>query len=139
MARSLYDLFETDTSLETRGIGMRFGDAVFFVKRAGGANMDFDRVFEEKTRSMSSRLQMASLSNEQSSALLKEVYAEAVVIGWEGVTDREGQPLEFTKENFVRIMTDLPTLWLAIRTEAANHENFKRAQAQQEGSQLGKS
>lgn len=137
MASSLYELFETDSNLEKKGIGLRFGSAVFYCKRAGGANDDFDRVFEEKTRNMTSRLQMAAMSNEQSSQLLREVYAEAVIIGWEGVNDRAGNPMEYNKKNFVQLMTDLPTLWTAIRTEAANHENFLRAQARQEGEALG--
>jgi len=136
---NLYSLYETDNNLETKGIGLRFGEAVFFVKRAGGANTDFDRVYEEKTRNMTSRLQLAALSEEQSSRILAEVYAESVVIGWENVTDRDGNPLEYTKDNFIRLMTDLPTLWKAIRTEAANHEHFRRAQARQEGETLGNS
>lgn len=135
--KNLYELFETDDSLEKSGVGLRFGPATFFCRRAGGANTAFDTAFEAKTRAMSSRLQMAALSNEQSDEILREVYAETVVIGWEGVTDRKGNPLEFNKENFIRLMKDLPTVWRALRTEAANHENFLKAQAQQEGQQLG--
>jgi hypothetical protein len=135
--KSLYDLFETDESLETKGIGLRFGPSTFYVKRAGGANAAFDAAFEEKTRAMSSRLQLAALSNDQSDAILKDVYAEAVVIGWDNVCDRDGNVLEFNKANFVKVMTDLPTLWRALRTEAANHENFLRVQAKQEGERVG--
>lgn len=137
MATDLYKLFETDENLETKGIGLRFGEAVFYVKRAGGSNTAFDKAYEEKTRNMTSRLQLAALSEEQSSALLREVYADSVIIGWEGVRNREGEIMEFSKENFVKLMQDLPTLWRAIRTEAANHENFLKAQAQQEGTALG--
>jgi hypothetical protein len=135
--KSLYDLFETDDNLESKGIALKFGPATFFCKRAGGANTAFDAAFEAKTRNMSSRLQLSALSNEQSDAILREVYAESVVTGWEGVTDREGKPLEFSVSNFVQVMKDLPTLWKALRTEAANHENFLRAQAKQEGTRLG--
>ncbi len=88
---------------------------------------------------MTNRLQLQAMTEEQSSDILRRVYADAVIIGWDNVTDRDGNPLEFTKDNFVQLMADLPTLWRAIRTEAANHENFLKAQAQQEGKAVGNS
>lgn len=139
MSKTLYDLYETDPKMEKEGIGLRFGETVFYVRRAGGANTLFDTVYEEKTRTLTNRLQLQAMTDEQSSRLLREVYAEAVMIGWENVTDRAGNPLEFTKENFVQVMNDLPTLWRAIRTEAANHENFLKAQIRQEGQAVGNS
>lgn len=134
---NLYALFETDPEQEKNGIGLRFGTAVFNCRRAGGANTAFDKFMEEKTRNMTSRLQLAAMTEEQSGQALMEAYAATVVIGWEGVTNRAGEPLEYTKENFIQLMTDLPTLWRAIRTEAANHENFLKAQAKQEGEAVG--
>lgn len=134
---NLYELYETDPELEKKGIGLQFGDTVFYVKRAGGANEAFDKCFEEKTRSMTSRLQLQALSEEQSSRLMQEVYFEAVMVGWKNVTDRTGAPMEYNRENFLKLMKDLPTVWRALRTEAANHENFRRAQVAQEGELLG--
>jgi len=139
MATNLYELYETDEDLEKKGVGLQFGEAVFYVRRAGGTNTEFERVYEEKTRNMTSRVQLAALTEEQSSRILREVYAESVMLGWKNVTDREGNPLEYSKENFLKLMNDLPVLWRAIRVEAANHENFRRAQARQEGEQLGNS
>jgi hypothetical protein len=137
MSKSLYELFETDEKIEKDGVKLKFGPASFHVRRAGGANRAFNAAFEEKTRMTQSRLQMAALSEEESEKILMDVYAETVVIGWDGVTDRKGSPLEFTKENFMQVMKDLPVVWRALRTEAANHENFLKQQAKAEGDQLG--
>lgn len=137
--KTLYELFETDDSLEKKGVGLKFGPATFFCRRAGGANREFSAAFEEKTRAMQSRLQLSALSEEESSKILMDVYAETVVLGWHGVTDRDGNPLEFNKENFIKVMTDLKVVWQALRQEAANHENFLKQQARQEGQHLGNS
>lgn len=137
--KTLYELFETDDKLEKEGISLKFGPAIFHCRRAGGANREFNAAFEEKTRATQSRLQLSALTEEESSRLLMEVYAETVVTGWEGVTDREGKPLEFSKENFVKLMKDLKVVWTALRQEAANHENFLKVQAKQEGQRLGNS
>lgn len=134
---NLYELYETDPELEKKGIALQFGDTAFYVKRAGGANVDFDKCFEAKTRNMTSRLQLSALSEEQSSTMLQEVYFESVIVGWKNVTNRKGEVLDFNRENWMQVMKDLPTVWRAIRTEASNHENFRKLQAQQEGEAVG--
>lgn len=134
---NLYNLYETDPKLEKEGIGLKFGTATFYVRRAGGANTAFDTYMEDVTRNMTNRLQLAALTEEQSSEQLMKAYAETVILGWDGVRNRQGEHMEFTKENFTTLMRDLPTLWRAIRTEAASHENFRRAQAKQEGEAVG--
>jgi hypothetical protein len=137
--RNLYHLFETDKELELKGIQLKFGDSTFRVKRAGGANRDFDTKFQEKTRQVSSQLQMAALSPEQSDQILMEVYFEAVMLGWEDVTDRAGAELEFNLKNFVQVMTDLPDLWRGLRTGAANMDHFLVVQKKVAGETLGNS
>lgn len=137
--KNLYELFETDPTLEEKGVGLKFGPSTFFVRRAGGANRAFDTAFEEKTRAMSSRLQLSALSAEQSDDILREVYFDTVMIGWDGVTNRAGEVLEFNKANFVQVMKDLPVVWRSLRTEAANHENFLKVQARNEGERVGNS
>jgi hypothetical protein len=137
--RNLYHLFETDKNLELNGIHLQFGDSRFHVKRAGGANREFDTIFEDKTRQLSTKLQMAALSNEQSDKILREVYFEAVVLGWEDVTNREGELLDFNLENFVQVMTDLPDLWKGLRSAAADMDNFLVVQKKVAAEELGNS
>jgi hypothetical protein len=137
--RNLYDLFETDKNLELSGVGFQFGDSLFKCKRAGGSNRQFDTIFEDRTRAFSTKMQMASLSDEQSDSILMDVYYDAVVMGWENVTDREGNDLEFTKENFVQVMKDLPDLWKGLRTAAANMDNFLKAKKTEAATALGNS
>jgi hypothetical protein len=137
--RNLYALFETDKDLENKGVQFQFGDSQFLCKRAGGSNRQFDTVFQEKTRAFQTGMQLASLSDEQSDAILMEVYFEAVVIGWQDVTDREGNDLAFTKENFVQVMKDLPDLWRGLRKAAADLDSFLKLQAKEAAEKLGNS
>lgn len=137
--RNLYSLFETDKQLEQNGIVLQFGDSKFQCRRAGGSNRAFDTAFNEKMRAFQTKMQLASLSEEQSDKLLKEVYFESVVMGWEDVTDRNGNDLEYTLENFMTIMTDLPDLWRSLRTACANMDSFLVQQKKAAVEQLGNS
>lgn len=137
--RNLYALFETDKNLEETGVDFQFGDSIFKCKRAGGSNRKFDKTFEERTRAFSTKMQMAALSEEQSDAILMDVYFDAVLLGWSNVTDRDGNDLAFTKENFIKVMQDLPDLWKALRQAAANMDNFLKQQKSAAAETLGNS
>ena len=43
--------------------------------------------------------------------IVKEVYAETVVIGWENVEDADSNPMDFTVPNCVKLFEDLPDLF----------------------------
>ena len=135
--QNIYELYETDAALEKKGIGLKFGPALFIARRAGGANKEFEVKFNEKTRHLTTKLQVQSLPEDESERILKEVYAEAVIVGWEGVTDRTGNTLEFNVKNFVQVMTDLPTLWTALRQAASDHSNFLLSLTKKDGETLG--
>ena len=48
-----------------------------------------------------------------------------MVLGWKGVTDRDGNELPFTKDNVVTLLTDLPDLFNELRNEATRQSNFR--------------
>jgi hypothetical protein len=50
---------------------------------------------------------------------------ETVLLGWESVTGPDGKPLEFSKENAVKLFTDLPDLFKDIRETAEDMTLFK--------------
>jgi len=58
---------------------------------------------------------------------MAEVYAETVLLGWTGVADENGTPLPFTKENCVKLLTDLPDLFRDIQEQAQRVANFRAA------------
>lgn len=143
--KNLYQQFETNKEREQQG-GFRlvFGggeDApVFVMRRAGGSNRKFQAVFNQKMRPYSRAIAQGTLGEEKGNEVLIDVYFEAVVTGWENVTDREGKPLEYNRANFTKLMKDLPELFSAIRDEAADIKNFQDIDsAQADGEAVGNS
>lgn len=114
----LYKTFETDKRLESEGIVFDLGlpnsqglPMAIRIKRAGGANIQFAKVLDQKIRPVKRQSDAGMLSQERSEAILREVYAETVVIGFENLEDRDGNPLSFSKDNVVKLFTDLPDLF----------------------------
>ena len=136
----LYQIFATDKEFEQEGITLEFGDGIkFFVARAGGSNKRFRKVFLRKYQPIKAAVEKGAISEEASRKVMAEVYAMAVVVGWEGVTDEKGKDLEFNTDNVVKVLSDLPDLFDAIRDASENYENFKVQEIEQEAETLGKS
>jgi hypothetical protein len=121
----LAKLYATNPKSETDGIDLHLGgDCYISIRRAGGANRQFAEVFRRVTAPHRQVIDRGMLDAETDDALGIEIYSQCVVIGWRGVVVR-GAPVEFSRENFVRVMKELPELWRVIRDEARNAANFR--------------
>jgi len=121
---SLYNTFETDKSLERDGIVLDYGfnsknqPIQIRIARAGGANTKFAKVLEQKMKPYKRAIANDTMDNKVAEKLLVEAYADAVILGWEGVEDREGSPLEYNRDNVVKVLTDLPDLFIDIQQQS---------------------
>jgi hypothetical protein len=120
----LYDLFGTDNDLEKEGFALEYGDATFVIARAGGSNEKFQRCIERKMRPYRAAINSGTMVEETSRKLLAEAYAETIVLAWDGVTDRDGNVMDFSKENIVKLFLDLPDLFTEIINESSRISNF---------------
>jgi hypothetical protein len=128
---SLYNTFETDKSLERDGIVLDYGfnsknqPVQIRIARAGGANTKFAKALEYKMKPYKRAIVNDTMDNKVAEKLLIETYAESVILGWEGVEDRQGNDLEFNKENVVKVLTDLPDLFLDIQQQSQKSALFR--------------
>lgn len=128
---SLYTQFQTDPTLEKEGILLEYGETAqgkpicIRIARAGGANKAFEKRMEIATKPIRRQLQNETAENAQLLKLLRKVYAETVVLGWENVEDRNGKPIEFTVENCIQLFVDLPDLFVDIQEQSRRAALFK--------------
>lgn len=125
MSSSVYELFETNKDVEKSGIILDYGKFKFTVARAGGANKKFAKLLEVKRKPYQRVLATGTIDPEVATQIMREVYAESVVLGWEGVTDRKGKDLPFTAKNCVQLFQDLPDLFEDIMEQAQKAALFR--------------
>ena len=135
--KNLYQAFGTVKSYEEEGVTLDLGVAKFRVRRSGGSNRRYFNAFTNKMRPHRRALDAGTLPEDVSKNLLMEVYFDAVVMGWEGVTDEAGTPLEYNLQNFKKVMSDLPDLWSLIMRESDNMKNFQADEVAKDGEALG--
>lgn len=139
LVKNLYEAFGTEKTYETEGVTLDFGVAKFRVRRAGGSNRKFLTTLSAKLRPHRRALSAGTMDETLAEEMQMEVYFETVVIGWENVKNRAGEPLEYNLANFKQVMKDLPDLWATLREEADNMKNFQVDAAKVDGEDLGKS
>jgi len=122
----VYDTFGTEEKFEQDGIWLEYGDSKFLVARAGGSNEKYKKLFLKKTKPHRVAIQNEILTDEVGERLLVELYADAVILDWQNVTDREGTNLLFNRENVIQVLTDLPFLFSKIREECEKVSNFQK-------------
>lgn len=125
-AKSPYDLFKNNENLEAgQGVTLEYPGFSITIHRAGGSNKKFANILSAKMKPFRHQLDRGIMDDEVSARILRESYAEGVVIGWNNVKDAEGNDMPFSKENVIKLFTDLPDLFADIRTQAENVSLFR--------------
>lgn len=128
---SLYSQFKTDKSIEKEGIVLNYGknskgkDIEIRIARAGGANVQYAKLLEAKTKPYRRQIQNETLENEVAEKITQEVYARTVVLGWNGVEDESGNEMLFSFENCMKLFADLPDLWSDIQQQSQRSALFR--------------
>lgn len=129
--KSIYAVLETDSDLEANGITLDFGDyGKFQVARAGGANQAYNARSAAVLKPYRRQIDVGAMTEERLRELLAVPFAETVIKGWEGVTDRDGNDLPFTRENCIQILKDLPALFDTIREHATSVSNYRKEEVE---------
>lgn len=140
---SLYDQFKMDMDAETKGVLVSYGDAGRFrIARAGGQNMAYTKALEEFQERYERQIALRVLDNETATRELAKIYARTVIIGWESgpeddprvgvIPGPDGNDLEFTYENCIQLLTDLPDLFADLRDHSNNLKLYREVSVQRD-------
>ena len=128
---NLYKQFETNASLEKTGVTIEYGSnstgkvISFRVARAGGQNTAYLTYLEAKLKPHRRMLQMDTMDPKLFENIVMDAFATTVVLGWEGVEDRNGNPLPYTPNNAMVLFTDLPDLYKDLQEQSTKVALFR--------------
>ena len=131
---NLFEAFETDKNLENEGVWFEIQPGVRFkCARMGPMNKTYKRTLSQKMKPHQRQYQQGTLDETLGENLLKDVFIESVLLDWEGVTDRKGEPLEFNFNNAKWLFDELPEVYAAISSEAEKAGNYLIKEAADSG------
>lgn len=125
---NIFDICETDTKAEEDGRWFKdiFGDG-------SGVNVKLRHIMSSESMNVRRRLDRANrrlmVKGEYPTAvaikLLIEQVAEAVLIDWEGVVDRDGKDIPYSKEAAQRLLTELRVFRDGVVSMAQAIDSFR--------------
>jgi hypothetical protein len=125
---NLYDIFDEQKldQSETFTLEIEDGDVKvsFELARAGAENKKFGTKLNALMKPYKYAMQKGTMKDEQAERILCQALADTVIVDWEGVTDREGNPLEYSAEAAAKLLLELPSLRQLIQDEASDVANF---------------
>lgn len=122
---SIFDVFETDENAELTGIWVDVGTAKFLLARAGGANVDFAKTTTKRLAPFQAAFD--SMSKRQTDELAIGIFVDTILKDWQGVYERDGSPVEFSKETAKTVLKRLPNLFSQLMAEANKMANYTKA------------
>jgi hypothetical protein len=118
--------WQSDPKLEVDGVPLDLGRGrSICLRRAGGANRAFMVALAEVIRRVVGERDPADVPDAEIDEDLKAIYAEHVVIGWNGFKDADGNEVTYTRANFLELMKLAPDMWVRVRSTANTRESFQ--------------
>lgn len=126
---SIYEAFETDTDAEVDGQWVRGIREGMNVLVARWGNTRYRKMFQRLIKPVRQQFDRGTLSDEEITKLTTQCMAETILLDWDGpaFVTREGEPLEFSREAAVQLMTDLPDFRDELVALARETETFRIA------------
>ena len=125
--KSIYELFETDETMEQQGIVVDFGPyGEFKVARASGSNIKYSETVKRYNKPYQKMLKRGTMPEKLARQVLAKVYAESIVLNWKRVIGRDGKEIPYTTQNVVKVLLDLPDLFSQIVIESLNAELYRK-------------
>ena len=130
---SLYKKFKTNTDIESQGVEIALQGAenpdgtvpTFLISRMGGSNKAYTKALERGTKPFRRQNQMGMLPEETLRPIVRKAFCETVLKGWRNVLDENDQPISYSEQNALKLMTDLPDVYEILQQEAMDLSNFR--------------
>lgn len=123
---SLHELFETNSSYEKDGIWFEISSSRFKIARAGGSNKKYSQILSNLFKPYQRQYENGTLDEEKASEIMDLAFIRGCLLGWEGVTSRDGQPIEFSEGAALKLLGELPDLADLLRSEAGKISNYRK-------------
>lgn len=129
---NLYNQFKTDPQLEKEGVWVQYGTTEddkpirFRVTRAGQNNVRYMKLMEQRLKPFRRQIQTETMDQKLARKLNLEIFVDAVLVDWENVRDESDQDLPFSRENAIKLFTDLPDIYEDLQEQATKAALFRQ-------------
>lgn len=126
MKTNLDKFFKTNSALEKEGVDFVIDETTSFkVRRFSSQNPRVKAAMASHYKPFARQVELGTLPVEKSNEITIKLFLETCLVSWTGVVDETGKPLEFNKENALKLFQELPDLFDTLWKHANGFENYK--------------
>jgi len=126
MKSNLHKNFKTNSALEEQGVFFQVEEGVkFLIARFSADSEKVQAATLKYLKPYVRQIQSNQLSAKKRTEISVTTFVHACVIGWEGVTDAEGNLIPFSKENCIELLLELPELFRTLEEYSSDANNYK--------------
>ena len=124
---SLYESLEVDRGAKEDGVWVAVLDGVE-IKVASTDSKRYRDVSRRLMKPYFKILQAGGrIPDDKQVEIAVVIAADSLLLDWKGVTDRDGNELPFSRENVIKVLTDLEVLRNMVAEIAGEAETFNKA------------
>jgi hypothetical protein len=118
--------FRIDAKKVNSGVLCEYADGVKFLV-ARKPNDAFEQMMEDLVQPHLASIRAGTFDKKLDQQITKEAVAKTVLLGWENLTDDEGQPIPYTPEKALEILNDpaYADIYRFILTMASSQQLFR--------------
>ena len=126
MKTNLHKTFKTNQILEKDGVDYMYNDEVSFkVRRFVATNPRVKEAMAHYYKPYARQLELGTLSPEKTQEIQIKLFIDVCLVSWKGLKDESGKDIEYSKQNALEILQELPDLFDSLWKHANDFENYK--------------
>lgn len=135
---SIFEQFETNKEAEKKGVAIEYSAnkdgtiPTFFVSRMSRTNKNYLKSLERNTKAHRRAIELETIKPEQAEQINMQVFVDSILLGWENIKDKDGEVIQFTKENAKSLFERLPDLYDDLNEKAKKASTFRDEQVEEE-------
>lgn len=123
--------FKTDRTRETQGVWVPIGDgARLLIARLN--NEHYKQVFLNVSRPFKTQVRTGTINEEQAEEILRECYSKAILLGWDGLQDDEGNDIPYSQEKAYELL-GIADFRALVEDLASTRELYRKEDLEQAG------
>lgn len=125
MKTNLDVTFKTDPKLAEEGVVFAINDDISFkVRHLSQNNPRVKAAFTKYYKPYARQVELQTLDPKKDREIQAQIFVDTCLVGWIGV-ESDGKPLEFTRENALKLFEELPELFDTLWRYGNDFQNYR--------------
>lgn len=135
---SIFAQFETNKEAEKKGAAVTYAAnddgtiPTFYVSRMSRSNKNYLKALDRNAKPHRRSIDLETIKPEVADSINLKVFVDSILLGWENIKNKDGEIIQFNKENAISLFESLPDLYDDLSERARKASTFRDEEIEEE-------